>query len=77
MAGLKRLLKGFGRMKMGDVVWVYDYANEEAVKESEMPTGSERWKASEKAKYESLANNVNPYFEDKHNDLFKSCAKDW
>jgi hypothetical protein len=36
------------------VNWKWDYAADEAVKESEMPEGSERWKASEKAKWGSI-----------------------
>ena len=39
------------------VNWKWDYANDEAVKESEMPQGSERWKASEKAKWVSIQSN--------------------
>ena len=51
MAGLRKILKLYGRMKVGDVMWFWDYVADEPVTESEMPEGSERWKASEKAKW--------------------------
>lgn len=54
MAGLKNILKMYGKTTVNGVVWLYDYANDEAVKESDMPQGSERHKASEKAKYEQV-----------------------
>lgn len=55
MAGLNRILKQYGRMTVQGVRYVYDYAREEAVKEEDMPIGSERWKESERAKWESVA----------------------
>jgi hypothetical protein len=54
MAGLQKVLKLFGRMNVGGVMWVWDYAQNEAVKESEMPKGSERWKQSEAARWTTL-----------------------
>lgn len=54
MAGLRKILKLYGRMKVGDILWLWDYAREEPVKASDMPNGSERWKASEKAKWMHL-----------------------
>jgi|GEM_PF-2128383 len=56
MAGLARILKSFGSMKVtgndGKTVnWVWDYARDEAVHESEMPFGSERHRASERVRY--------------------------
>lgn len=58
MAGLARILKSIGSMVTVDsegrkVEWVYDYAAGMPVERSEMPFGSERWKASERAKYAS------------------------
>lgn len=50
LSGLQRLCKLYGRMKCGNVMMVWDYASECAVAESEMKIGSERWRASEKAK---------------------------
>ena len=38
--GLQRVLKLYGRMKIGDVMWVWDYAEDEAVHEADMPEGS-------------------------------------
>ena len=35
-------------------MYLWDYHNEEAVKETDMPEFSERWIASEKAKYQKL-----------------------
>jgi len=56
MAGLAKICKMFGRMtardESGSVTWVWDYAADEACHEKDMPEGSERWKASEKAKWE-------------------------
>jgi hypothetical protein len=54
MAGLQRILKSYGRMKVGEQLWVWDYASDEAVKAEEMPLGSQRWKDSERAKWEQI-----------------------
>ena len=51
MAGLKRIAKLYGRIQLGDVMHVYDYVTDECVPESEMPVGSERWKASERKRW--------------------------
>ena len=59
MAGLAKICKLYGRMttrdETGSVTWVYDYAADKAVHEKDMPEGSERWKASERAKWEGIA----------------------
>lgn len=60
MAGLARICKLYGSMivKGNDgkqITWVWDYANDKPVPESEMPFGGERHKASERAKYLHLA----------------------
>ncbi|KZY25624.1 hypothetical protein A3728_18365 [Sulfitobacter sp. HI0040] len=47
MAGLARICKMYGRMKVGSITWVWDYATDTPVHETDMPIGSERWKASE------------------------------
>lgn len=52
LTGLQKVCKMYGRMKAGNTMFVWDYANDEAVPESEMRPGTERWKASQKAKYE-------------------------
>lgn len=54
MAGLARLCRAYGRIQVGSVMWVWDYANEKPMHEKDMPDGSETWKVSEKAKYEKM-----------------------
>lgn len=59
MGGLSKLCKLYGGIKATDkdgntVHHKWDYANDCAVTEAEMPQGSERWKASERAKWEGL-----------------------
>ena len=51
MAGLRMIAKAYGGMTINGVKYVWDYAADEAVKESEMPPGGDRWKASERAKW--------------------------
>lgn len=55
LRGLEKVCRLYGRMKCGDTMMSWDYANEIAVPESDMPMGSERWKASEKAKFHPAA----------------------
>jgi hypothetical protein len=59
MAGLARILKMYGSMKVvgndgARVTWVWDYARDEPCHDTEMPFGSERHKASERAKYTAI-----------------------
>ncbi len=54
MGGLARICKLYGRIQVQGVTHVWDYANDCAVLESEMPFGSKRHKASERAKYKAL-----------------------
>ncbi len=55
MAGLARICKAYGAMKVTQdgktITYVWDYVADQAVEESEMPVGSERWKASEQRKW--------------------------
>jgi hypothetical protein len=56
MAGLARICKLYGGMtvtgKDGKTIkYVWDYVADEAVPDSEMPLGSDRWKASERVKW--------------------------
>jgi hypothetical protein len=51
LRGLERICKLYGRMKCGSTMMVWDYANEVALPEKEMPAGSKRWAMSEKAKW--------------------------
>ena len=52
MAGLARIAKMYGGMKINGQMFVWDYVADEAVPESEMPPGSERRKASERKRRE-------------------------
>jgi hypothetical protein len=45
-------------MQCGDVMMVWDYANEQAVRETLMPVGSEAWKRSERAKWEAVRGSI-------------------
>lgn len=55
MAGLARICKMYGAMVVQGVKYVWDYAADKAVLESEMLPGSERWKSSERTKYSKMA----------------------
>lgn len=54
LLGLEKVCRSYGRMKCGDVMMVWDYANECAVPEAEMPIGQSRWINSERAKFAAL-----------------------
>ena len=54
MAGLARICKLYGRMEIQGVMWAWDYARDEAVKESELKADRLRWEASERARAELL-----------------------
>lgn len=51
MGGLARICKRYGRMRINGTMMVWDYVADKAVPESEMPDGSERWKASERKRW--------------------------
>lgn len=51
MGGLARICKMYGSFKVGGVLMVWDYANDVAVPEHEMPLGSDRWRESEKVRW--------------------------
>ena len=51
MSGLARIAKVYGGMVVNGKRYVWDYAQDKAVPESEMPICSERHKASERAKW--------------------------
>lgn len=53
LRGLEKVCKLYGRIKSGPVMMVWDYARELAVNEKEMPAGSMRWQASERARHEA------------------------
>lgn len=50
--GLQRILRMYGRTKVNDTVWVWDYANEKPMLEANMT--KEMTEASERAKYEII-----------------------
>ena len=59
MGGLARICKRYGRIRATSadgksVLWVWDYVADKAVHESEMLEGSDRWKASEKARWTAV-----------------------
>lgn len=49
MAGLARICKLHGSIRINGVRWVWDYAADKAVLETEMPMGSPRHAESERA----------------------------
>lgn len=51
MGGLARLAKQCGEITINGVRYVWDYSADKAVPAAEMPVGSERHKASERAKW--------------------------
>lgn len=55
MAGLAKICKAYGGMRIQGKLWVWDYVADKAVPEEEMPFGSERWKASEQVKWAGVA----------------------
>lgn len=65
MSGLRRICKLYGRMQVGDTLWLWDYAKDEPVIATEMPAGSARRKASDKAWAELLAKEYGPMTEQK------------
>ncbi len=50
MGGLRRIAKMHGGIVINGTRYVWDYVADEAVPEGDMPLGSERWKASERAR---------------------------
>ena len=48
----------YGGMEINGKKYVWDYARDEAVPEDEMPTGSERHRASEEAKFKALQQEI-------------------
>lgn len=55
MAGLQRIAKQFGGIVINGKRFIWDYATDEAVPEADMPVGSERWRASERARWADRA----------------------
>lgn len=65
MGGLARICKLHGAMVINGRRMVWDYAADKAVPETEMLEGSDRWKASELAKWLNthvpVSENQNPF----------------
>ncbi len=57
MSGLRRICKMYGRMKIGDTMWVWDHVKDEPVREKDM--SRERWAASERKKWEAIKEQLN------------------
>lgn len=51
LTGLQRLCRLYGEVRTDGVLWRWDYANEVPVRASEMPLGSARHAASERARW--------------------------
>lgn len=54
MRGLEKVCKIYGRLKVGDVLWVWDYHRNKAVPDYKLKAGSNDWKLSEKAKWDGM-----------------------
>ena len=54
MSGLARICKAYGSMVINGKKFVWDYVADAAVPEQEMPVGSDRWKASERVRWEPV-----------------------
>lgn len=59
LRGLQKICKMYGRMKCGDTMIVWDYANECAVEESVMKADKPRWAASERMKMKLMLGSIN------------------
>lgn len=60
MSGLQRICKLYGSMVIQGRTWLWDYVADEAVPENEMPFGSERHKASERARWQQVQQSEKP-----------------
>ena len=58
MTGLQRICKAHGSIKVFGIVWVWDYANDKPRLKKDMTP--EEIKASERAKWESIAKEITP-----------------
>ncbi len=58
LSGLQKVCRSIGSMRIGGVLWLWDYAAEDPCKATEMKQGSERWLASERAKWDKIRNQL-------------------
>lgn len=68
MAGLRKIAKMYGGMKVNGIEYVWDYAADEPVQRAEMPMGSERWKLSEEVRWRQLSEAVSGMKASSEND---------
>lgn len=54
MSGLRRIAKAYGGIILQGKQYVWDYVADDCVPEHEMPTGSERRKASERKRWAAV-----------------------
>lgn len=63
MSGIKMLCRMYGsiivKSDSGNVRYIWDFKNNEAVPEEQIWPGSERWNESEKAKWEKIKEAIN------------------
>ena len=65
MSGLRKIAKAYGGMVINGKKFVWDYALDKAVPESDMPFGSEQWLESERVRWCAVMDAMK---EDKHED---------
>lgn len=54
MSGLRRLCQLYGRIRIQGKLWVWDFSKDEPAPSDEMRKGSERWKESERVRWQSV-----------------------
>lgn len=59
MAGLAKICKSSGSMRVNGILYVWDHVKDKAVPEVEMPVGSERWKESERLRWSKIKESIN------------------
>lgn len=60
LSGLQKICKAHGRMKIQGVMWVWDYAADCPVLESEMMADRDRWAKSERVKWGKVTERASP-----------------
>lgn len=58
MSGLRNLCQQYGSIRIQGRLWVWDFAKGEPVPGDEMPKGSERWKESERVRWQSVRDKI-------------------
>ena len=52
--GLQRICRSLGAIKINGKRFVWDYEQEKAVPDSDIPEGSEKWQRNEKLRFEKF-----------------------